>query len=233
MPEDPVTCAPRYRGHRGNTRFLAEVSARCGRGQKEGIDEMKRPDSKATFAILTLVVAAAAVGWQWRSAGAAARQRTAAMEMYGQPAPDSGRGAGPGGQWGQRGANGGTQQAGTAARGPGPGGGGGWQQMTPAERQARQQQRLDKMAKDLGLSDSQKTQVQALFEKMRQQRQAMRQQPGQPGAMTREQRMEERQRGRVEMRTAMQKILSADQLAKMDAQRQQDRQNWQNRGGGR
>src|SRR5438552_3677908 len=104
------------------------------------------------------------------------------------------RGQGRGGRRRQA-ANGQAGGRGWQGNSSGPGGMA-WTQrprMSDAERQARQAQRLDQMARQLNLSGPQKQQVQALFENMRQQRQALFQNNTTP---TREQRMEERMRGR-------------------------------------
>ncbi len=193
-------------------------------------------DRKTLIAIGTAALALLVIGWQWTRARAVEQTRQHLLAQL-DPAQGQDNGAAPNrsgrqgrGGWRQRAAN--RPVGAPAWQGNSPvGGGATWRQrpqMSDAERQARQTQRLDAMARDLHLSDPQKQQVQSLFESMRQQRQALSQSST---PLTREQRMEERMRGRVEMQYHLSQILSPQQMNEWKTLEQQRRQQWQSRGG--
>src|SRR5579871_1351898 len=161
-------------------------------------------DRKTLIAIGTAALALLVIGWQWTRARAVEQTRQHLLAQL-DPALGQDNGAAPNrsgrqgrGGWRQRAAN--RPVGAPAWQGNSPvGGGATWRQrprMSDAERQARQTQRLDAMARDIHLSDPQK-------------RQALSQSST---PLTREQRMEERMRGRVEMQYHLSQILAPQQM---------------------
>ena len=187
-------------------------------------------EPRTAVAIGAIVLAVLVVGWEWSHARAVEQKREQLQMLMGGPR-DGNRGRRTAGA--PRDPSAGGQAAGagpnlTYGAAGAAGGAGGWRHLSPEQRAARRQKQIDDMAKQLGLSEQQKSQVQQLFDQARARQRALRE-----SEAPREIRQEERMRDRVDMETQMSHILTQDQMNQFHLMRSERFQRRRDSGGGR